>query len=182
MVEYPLPLDNIFGALADRTRRDILRRVADVLDQDLPEEALRRRLGQMVDLLWQTDEIRPGQPTVLDEASAVAYYLEQLGTRAVPDLLEDLDNELARAGFALAPRSRPVVLGCWVGGDRDGNPNVSPQVTLDVLRLYADRALSIQLALVAQLIEELSVSTRVVGVSEVLRRSLAHDRRRLPEV
>ncbi|MGH3828261.1 MAG: phosphoenolpyruvate carboxylase, partial [Pseudonocardiaceae bacterium] len=168
---------------ASRTSvQGILRRVADVLDQDLPEEQSRRRLGRLVDLLWQTDEIRPGQPTVLDEARAVAYYLERLGTHAVPDLLEDFEDELARAGFALPPQSRPVVLGCWVGGDRDGNPNVSPQVTLDVLALYADRALTIQLALIEQLVQELSVSTRVVGVSEGLRRSLAHDRRLLPEV
>jgi phosphoenolpyruvate carboxylase len=160
----------------------ILRRVADVLDQDLPEEQLRRRLARLVDLLWQTDEIRPGRPTVLDEARAVVYYLEQVGTHVVPDLLEDLEDELARAGFALPPRSRPVVLGCWVGGDRDGNPNVSPQVTLDVLRLYAERALNIQLALIEQLVQELSVSTRMVGVSEGLRLSLAHDRRLLPEV
>ncbi len=160
----------------------ILRRVADVLDQDLPEEQAQRRLARLVDLLWQTDEIRPGKPTVLDEARAVTYYLEQIGTHAVPELLEDLEDELTRAGFALPAQSRPVVLGCWVGGDRDGNPNVSPQVTLDVLRLYADRALSIQLALMDQLLQELSVSTRVVGVAEALRCSLAHDRRLLPEV
>jgi phosphoenolpyruvate carboxylase len=160
----------------------ILRRVADVLDQDLPEEQLRRRLARLVDLLWQTDEIRPGQPTVLDEARAVVYYLEQVGTHVVPDLLEDLEDELARAGFAFRRGRSPVVLGCWVGGDRDGNPNVSPQVTLDVLRLYAERALNIQLALIEALVQELSVSTRVVGVSEGLRRSLAHDRRLLPEV
>lgn len=162
--------------------QDILRRVADVLDQGLPTEQLQRRLARLVDLLWQTDELRPGQPTVLDEARAVAYYLEQLGTRAVPDLLEDLEDELTRAPFVLPPRSRPVVLGCWVGGDRDGNPNVSPQITLDVLRLYADRALNIHLALIDQLVQELSVSTHVVGVSEGLRCSLAHDRRLLPEV
>jgi phosphoenolpyruvate carboxylase len=160
----------------------ILRQVADVLDQDLPEEQVARQLARLVDLLWQTDDIRPGQPTVLDEARAVAYYLEQLGIRAVPDLLEDFEDELARASFVLPAQSRPVVLGCWVGGDRDGNPNVSPQVTLDVLRLYADRALNIQLSLINQLIQELSVSTRVVGVSEALRCSLARDRRLLPEV
>lgn len=165
-----------------RSVQGILRRVAEALDENLPEEPLRRRLERMVDLLWQTDEIRPGQPTVLDEARAVTYYLEQLGTHAVPDLLEDLETELTRASFVLPPRSCPLVLGCWVGGDRDGNPNVSPQVTLDVLRLYADRALHIQLTLVEQLIEELSVSTRVVGVSENLRRSLAYDRRLLPEI
>ncbi|HYZ37028.1 MAG TPA: phosphoenolpyruvate carboxylase, partial [Pseudonocardiaceae bacterium] len=160
----------------------ILRQVADVLDQDLPDEQVRRRLVRLVDLLWQTDEIRPGKPTVLDEARAVAYYLEQLGTHAVPDLLEDLEDELGRAAFTLPPQSRPVVLGCWVGGDRDGNPHVSPQVTLDALGLYADQALNIQLALIGQLIQELSVSTHLVGVSEALRRSLARDRRLLPEV
>ncbi|MGH3898128.1 MAG: phosphoenolpyruvate carboxylase [Pseudonocardiaceae bacterium] len=160
----------------------ILRRVADVLDQNLPKKQTQRHLARLVDLLWQTDEIRPGPPTVLDEARAVAYYLEQLGTHAVPDLLEDLGDELARASFALPPRSRPLVLGCWVGGDRDGNPNVSPQATLDVLRLYAKRAVNIQVALIDQLIQELSVSTRMVGVSEALRCSLAHDRRLLPEV
>ena len=162
--------------------QSILRRVAEVLDQDLPEQQQRRRLARLLDQLWQTDEIRPGKPTVLDEARAVAYYLERLGTHAVPDLLEDLEDELGRAAFTLPPGSCPVVLGCWVGGDRDGNPNVSPQVTLDALRLYAERALTIQLGLVDQLIQELSVSCRVVGVSEALRRSLAHDRRLLPEV
>jgi phosphoenolpyruvate carboxylase len=79
------------------------------------------------------------------------------------------------------PWSTPGRCSAAGSGDRDGNPNVSPQVTPDVLRLYADRALNIQLALVAQLIEELSVSSRVVGISENLRRSLT-DRRRLPEV
>jgi phosphoenolpyruvate carboxylase len=168
---------------ASRTSvQGILRRVADVLDQNLPKTQSRRRLARLVDLLWQTDEIRPGKPTVLDEARAVAYYLEQLGTHAVPDLLEDLEDELARASFTLPAGSRPLVLGCWVGGDRDGNPNVSPQVTLDVLGLYADRALNIHLTLVAALVQELSVSTRVVGVSEALRCSLAHDRRMMPEV
>jgi phosphoenolpyruvate carboxylase len=160
----------------------ILRQVADVLDQNLSEDQVQRRLAPLVDLLWQTDEIRPGKPTVLDEARSVTYYLEQLGTRAVPQLLEDFEDELTRAGFVLPPESRPLVLGCWVGGDRDGNPNVSPQVTLGVLRLYADRALAIQLALINQLVQELSVSTRIVGVSEALRCSLALDRRLLPEV
>ncbi|MDQ4011069.1 MAG: phosphoenolpyruvate carboxylase [Actinomycetota bacterium] len=168
---------------ASRTSvQGILRRVADVLDQNLPKAQLQRQLARLVDLLWQTDEIRPGQPTVLDEARAVAYYLEQLGTHAVPDLLEDFEDELTRAAFALPPQARPLVLGSWVGGDRDGNPNVSPQVTLDVLRLYANRALNIHLALIDQLVQELSVSTRVVGVSEALRCSLGHDRRLLPEV
>jgi phosphoenolpyruvate carboxylase len=157
-----------------------LRRVADVLDHPGPNTD--RNLAQLVELLWQTDEIRPGKPTVADETRAIAFYLERLGADTVPDVLENLDAALADAGLRLPEGASPVRLGSWVGGDRDGNPNVSPAVTMDALRLYADRALRIQTSLLDQLVQELGVSTRIVGVSEGLRRSLAADRRRLPQV
>ena len=167
-----------------------LRRVADVLDRDAaPGNAAgrsdphtERRLAQLVDLLWQTDEIRPGKPTVADEARAIAYYLERLGEHTVPDVLEQLDDALGGVELRLPEQARPIQLGCWVGGDRDGNPNVSPAVTFDSLRLYADRALRIQTTLLDALVQELGVSTRIVGMSEGLRQSLAQDRRLLPEV
>ncbi len=156
----------------------ILRQVADGLDRGVPDA----QLGRLVDLLWQTDEIRPGRPTVADEAQAVGWYLEQLGARAVPDLVAGFEAETRAAGFEVPPDTRPLVLGCWVGGDRDGNPNVTPEVTREVLGLYADRALRIHLDLCERLVSELSVSTRLVGVSEELRASLARDRRALPEI
>ncbi|MDQ3987727.1 MAG: phosphoenolpyruvate carboxylase, partial [Actinomycetota bacterium] len=156
----------------------VLRRIADGLDRELPDE----QLGGLVDLLWQTDEIRLEQATVADEIRAVSYYLEQLGRRAVPDLLGEFEAQLLDAGFRLPADARPVTLGCWVGGDRDGNPNVTPQVTMEVLRSFAERALRIHRGLLEELGTELSVSTRVVGVSEELRSSLARDRRFLPEV
>ncbi|WP_308257921.1 phosphoenolpyruvate carboxylase [Pseudonocardia lacus] len=156
----------------------ILRRVADALDRGVPDESL----AALVDLLWQTDELRPGKPTVADEARAIGWYMEQLGTRAVPDLLGEFEREVRAAGFAVPDGTGPLVLGCWVGGDRDGNPNVTPAVTREVLELYSDRAIRIQEDLVEELVGELSLSTRVVGVSEELRASLARDRRALPEV
>jgi len=156
----------------------ILRRVAVALDEGVDDD----RLGAYVDQLWQTDELRPDKPTVADEARAVGWYMEQLGRGAVPDLLGELDREVRAAGFTLPEDARPLVLGCWVGGDRDGNPNVTPAVTREVLELYTDRALRIHESLLEQLLSELSISTRVVGVSEELRASLAHDRRLLPEV
>jgi phosphoenolpyruvate carboxylase len=156
----------------------ILRRVTDGLDRGLPDS----ELGALVELLWQTDELRPGKPTVADEARAIGWYMEQLGRRTVPELLAEFEGEARDAGFALPAAARPLVLGCWVGGDRDGNPNVTPAVTREVLGLYADRALRLHGGLVEQLVSELSISTRVVGVSEELRGSLARDRRALPEV
>jgi len=156
----------------------ILRRVAVALDEGADDD----RLGAYVDQLWQTDELRPDKPTVADVARAVGWYMEQLGRGAVPDLLGELDREVRAAGFTLPEDARPLVLGCWVGGDRDGNPNVTPAVTREVLELYTDRALRIHESLLEQLLSELSISTRVVGVSEELRASLAHDRRLLPDV
>ncbi len=156
----------------------ILRRVADALDHGVGDESLEA----LVELLWQTDELRPGKPTVADEARAIGWYMEQLGRTAVPDLLGEYEREVRAAGFTVPDGARPLVLGCWVGGDRDGNPNVTPAVTREVLELYSDRAIRIHEGLVEELIGELSISTRVIGVSDELRSSLARDRRALPHV
>ena len=156
----------------------ILRRVGDALDRAADDE----ELAALVDLLWQTDEIRPGKPTVADEANAIGWYLEQLARTTVPTLVGQFEREVRAAGFTVPAAGRPVVLGSWVGGDRDGNPFVTPAVTREVVALNADRALRIHLQSVEQLVDELSISSRVVGVSEELRGSLARDRRALPEV
>ena len=159
-----------------------LRRVADLLDAELPDDARERRLREQVQLLWQTDELRVDKPHVSDEARAVVYYLDQLARDVLPELLEDFDAALGTLDVSLPPAAAPIRFGSWVGGDRDGNPNVTPAVTLEVLRLQADRALRFQLSLVDRLVEELSVSTRIVGVSDVLRDALEHDRELMPEV
>ncbi|WP_224401220.1 phosphoenolpyruvate carboxylase [Pseudonocardia sp. ICBG1034] len=156
----------------------ILRRIVDALDARAPDE----ELAALVDLLWQTDDIRPGKPMVIDEARNVAWFAARLGERTVPDLLGEFAREAAEAGLEIPDDARPLVLGSWVGGDRDGNPNVTPAVTREVLELNADRAIRIHTALVEKLVFELSVSTRVMGVSEELRGSLARDRRALPAV
>ncbi|MDN5930314.1 MAG: phosphoenolpyruvate carboxylase, partial [Pseudonocardia sp.] len=163
--------------------RGILGQVAVLLDDgSLDGPAAERRLAGLVDLLWQTDEIREYRPTVLDEARVVSHYLERLAADTIPDLLGELDAALTESGLRLPAHARPVALGCWVGGDRDGNPNVTPEATLHAMRHYAERALRINTAQVEELANALSVSTRVVGVSEELRASLAADRRCLPEV
>jgi phosphoenolpyruvate carboxylase len=78
-----------------------LRRVADLLDADVPDAVRERRLREQVQLLWQTDELRVGKPHVSDEAQAVVYYLEQLARDVLPELLEDVDAALASLGAAV---------------------------------------------------------------------------------
>ena len=156
--------------------------LGDRLDGTLDEDVARRELRADVDLLWQTDELRPGKPTPNDEARAIAYYLEQLSRDVLPALLDDLAGELARIGVPLDPDVTPVRFGTWVGGDRDGNPEVTSEVTDDVLRLNADRALRLHIALVDRLIEQLSISTRVADVDPDLQAALDAGRAALPEI
>jgi phosphoenolpyruvate carboxylase len=170
-----------------RSVLDLLRKIADLTHaqedprrRPIDAERTHRRLAELVDLLWQTDELRIERPTPADEARSAIYYLQNLASQVVPDLLEELDRSLATIGIALPPGARPMRFGSWAGGDRDGNPNVTPPVTLDVLDLHHDFGLRELITLVEELVLELSSSTRVIDVSDDLTQSLDADRLALP--
>ena len=171
-------------------RRSVLskmRQVAELLRdrQDAApaeRERIERRFAEVVDLLWQTDELRQGRPEPSEEASSIQYHLQELARSVVPDILDDLTRELARLGVELGVGARPLRFGTWVGGDRDGNPNVTPQVTLDVLAIQHERGIADLVGSVDALVRDLSVSTRIVPVSETLLLSLAEDRIVMPDV
>lgn len=174
----------------ESSRRSVLRLLAavagvvDRLDDPRRTTASRardeRRLAELVDLLWQTDELRVVKPEPLDEARTAVYYLRSLAGEVVPDLLADLDAHLGAIGVDLPADARPLRFGAWAGGDRDGNPNVTPQVTLDVLRLQHQAGLAELVALVEQALTEMTATTRVVSVSEELLASLERDAVALP--
>src|SRR5690606_28149949 len=160
---------------------DKLRTVAALLEEpDTPRRT--RRLAEAVELLWHTDDIRVEAPEVLDEARNVVYYLEGLTAAALPDVLEELRDQLAEHDVALPLDVRPLRFGSWVGGDRDGNPNVTPQVTRDVLVLQAVHGLRLLQRKVDRLRRDLSVSQRLSPVSDDLVARLDELLPRLPEV
>ena len=166
---------------ARRSILDKLRNIALLLDK--PESASRtRRLAEAVDLIWLTDELRLGQPDPLDEARNGIYYLEGLGGAAIPDVLEELRDQLAARGVQLPAGSRPLTFGTWIGGDRDGNPHVTPAITLQVLRLQAVHGIRLLLELVDGLRRDLSISERVSGSSPELLIRLSEALAELPEV
>jgi phosphoenolpyruvate carboxylase len=166
---------------ARRSILDKLRRIAALLDEDdSPRRS--RRLAEAVDLVWQTDELRLDRPDPLDEARNGVYYFEGLGETAVGDVLEELRDQLARLDVALEPTARPLAFGTWIGGDRDGNPNVTPQITLQVLELQAVDGIRLLLRLVDGLRRDLSVSQRVSGCSQKLLDALEQTLEQLPEV
>ena len=177
-------------------RRSVLTKLAAIA-QLLHEDAdggtgqhtgMQRRLAELVDLLWQTDELRRDRLSPVDEAAAAMYYLARTGSAVAPELVEDFQAELVALdlddGVDLGSRLdfRPLRFGTWVGGDRDGNPNVTPEVTAEVLRLQHDRALAVLLDGADHLVEELSCSTQVVAVSDELLAALERDRELLPDV
>src|SRR4051812_29439666 len=79
---------------------------------------------------WESDEIRPRRPTPVDEAIAGLLIFEQTLWDAVPRFVRSLDGALrAATGRPLALEAAPIRFGSWMGGDRDGNPTVTPRVT-----------------------------------------------------
>jgi len=176
----------------EAVRQSILakrRRIAEVLEQRSAPRSTEddrrrdeREIAEIVDLIWQTDELRRKKPTPAEEASSVMFYLDDLFGAVLPGLLDDLAAHLARIGIELGPRARPVRFGTWVGGDRDGNPNVTPEITMQVLGVQRRLALRRLTATVEHLVTKLSTSTRIVQISAPLKSSLAGDRSVLPEV
>ncbi|HEY7620113.1 MAG TPA: phosphoenolpyruvate carboxylase [Solirubrobacteraceae bacterium] len=146
------------------------------------ERRVVRRLEELIDLLWQSDELRVAKPDVVDEARNAVYYLDELHRDAVPDTLETLVDELGRLGLDLPVGARPLRFGSWIGGDRDGNPNVLPTTTLEVLALHNEHALRDALAVIDELRADLSSSVRITGVTAELEASLAADLEHLPEL
>ena len=182
--EANIPADDIKEALkhfevrpvftahpTEAARRSVLvklRRIADFLYAP-GHPRLRDRLAEVVDLLWQTDELRLERPEVLDEARNALYYLDEVSRGPLGHVLEDLESALNQLGVDLAIDSRPVQLGSWIGGDRDGNPFVTPDVTRKVLSLHRDHAITDMLPLIERAIEHLTVSVRIAGDDEDLR-------------
>jgi len=143
---------------------------------------IERRIREVVDGIWQTDELRHDRPLPIDEARFAIFFLEGLYRRAVPGVIETLRLELAALGLPLPPGFRPIRFGTWVGGDRDGNPGVTARVTTQVLAVQHEQALELMLASIDEIAGELSQSTQVSGISAALTDSLEHDRQLMPAV
>jgi len=103
----------------------------------------RRRLLEEIDVLWRTAQLRSTQLQPLDEVRSVMAIFDETLFRAVPEIYRDLEAVLSPDSTDLrAPRAPAFVrIGSWVGGDRDGNPTVTAEITGDTMEIQADHVL-----------------------------------------
>jgi phosphoenolpyruvate carboxylase len=167
----------------EAARRSVLNKlgiIAELLD-DPRNPSQQDRLAETIDLLWQTDELRLGRPEPLDEALNALYYLDDLFTQTVPEVLNDFAKEMKRINVEVPLTARPLSFGNWIGGDRDGNPNITAEVTTDAMVLQVGHAIRVTIAAMNELRQMLSVSTKIVGATPELSASVEKDLANIPE-
>ena len=132
----------------------------DHVDLTIPEreevlDALRREIVSA----WETDEVRHDRPSPLDEVRGGLIVFEQSLWHAVPAFLRSVDAALRQvSGRGLPLDVAPLRFGSWIGGDRDGNPNVTPEVTRKACLLARWQAADLYLPEINALRDELSMS------------------------
>jgi len=142
------------------------------------DEPVEDEVKRLLTALWQTDELRASPLTVVDEAANTLYFIEHSILDIVAWLHEDLRAALEHYYPGYEFRIGAFVrYGSWVGGDRDGNPNVSAEVTWQTLVRHKRVILEHYASRAAELRRELTQSSRLVGVSEELMASIAEDGR-----
>ncbi len=143
----------------------------------------RTRLAATIAELWSSNEVRAVQPTVLDEVHAGLIHFRSTLIHVVPQIYRDLEEAIADLyPEEFIPVPPFLTFGSWVGGDRDGNPNVTPAVTVEALRIMKETALGFLETRLGELAGRISVSTLVTGPVPVLDGLIAENRARFPEL
>ncbi|PLR30778.1 phosphoenolpyruvate carboxylase [Chimaeribacter arupi] len=151
------------------TRRTLIHKMVEVntclsqLDHndlaDYERNKIMRRLRQLIAQSWHTDEIRKHRPSPIDEAKWGFAVVENSLWEGVPAFLRELNEQLENSiDYRLPVDATPIRFTSWMGGDRDGNPNVTAEITRRALLLSRWKATDLFLRDIAVLVSELSMS------------------------
>jgi len=159
------------------TRRTLIHKFAEInrclgnLDRSLlnpvQSTSVTDRLADLISQIWHTEEFRESRPRPVDEARWGFAVIENSLWDAVPAFQRDVDALCSR--YQLRPRQldwKPVQISSWIGGDRDGNPNVTADVTRQVILLAQWQACDLLIRDLSLLQEELSLATATPEIFE----------------
>lgn len=146
-------------------------------------KAVTEQLMEEIRFWWRTDELHQFKPTVLDEVDYSLHYFDEVLFNAIPELSKRLRQAL-RDNFPWlkAPSANFCYFGSWVGGDRDGNPSVTPEVTWQTACYQRGLVINKYLYSLSELTAILSPSLHWCKVSQELLDSLERDRLELPKI
>jgi phosphoenolpyruvate carboxylase len=166
-------------------RRSVMfkrRRIGELLAEldriPIPEQEIARleeSVRAEITSLWQTDEVRSRRPTVYDEIKMGLDYYDVSIFATLPTLYREIGEALRTAyGLELETNELPSVLafGSWIGGDRDGNPFVTPDVTREAILMARAHLLNFYQREMQEIVERLSTSAQQSGVSAELKARL----------
>ena len=128
-------------------------------------EWLKRSMQAEVSTLWLTDRNRVNKPAVTDEVKTGLYYIDSVFWRVIPWIYDDLDDALEKYYPSLNTHKTWLKLASWMGGDRDGNPNVTSTVTAETYRLHRGLAVEHLRKHLKELSRHLSISERRFPIS-----------------
>jgi phosphoenolpyruvate carboxylase len=155
-----------------RTVVSKIQRLAHLLNEFASErltprelETTRAAIHAEIAGLWLTDRDRTVQPAVTDEVRTGLYFVENVFWDAIPALYEDLERALAEQYPDVTATGTWLRLASWMGGDRDGNPNVTHVVTAETLRLHRGLAVEKHRSTLQDLSRRLSMSSRHLALS-----------------
>ena len=145
--------------------------IANVL-ASRPNPGRDTKLKRLIAEVWHTSEVRRRRPLPLDEAKWGFAVIENSLWEAVPAVMRALDEAMADNGLArLGPETVPIRFASWMGGDRDGNPNVTASVTIRTLNLARWMAADLFLRDVQHLISSLSMTRATPEMKRVAKQA-----------
>ena len=156
--------------LLKRETRSMTEREAMILREDIFAE---------LTMLWQTNTVRRQKVTVRDEVRRGLFYFRDILYHGITEFYSRLNTDLAQVFGIDRPAPVLVRFGSWTGGDRDGHPHVTPDVTRMTMEMHRKQILQLYIADTDALFDALSASTRLAGAEHALLESFHRDREAL---
>ncbi len=159
----------------------------DFLDHDdltrWEHESHMRRIRETIEIIWQTSELRERKMTVFNEVKQTLFYFKQTILSLVPTMhakiAMEFNDVFKRHKFNVNPF---IQYGSWVGGDRDGNPNVTPAITQKTINYQRQLILQHYQEMTQKLIQDFSHSAKYIQVTHALNKSLVQDEKAFPQL